>query len=126
MTVVLDASAMLAFLQHEQGHDRVAEVLDRAKISSVNAAEVYSKLSDTGLARQDIADSLTAIGIECVAFDLELALASGELRATTRHRGLSLGDRACLALAAHLNAAVLTTDRSWRGLDIGIEIVQIR
>jgi PIN domain nuclease of toxin-antitoxin system len=126
MTVVLDSSALLAFLQREPGHERVADVLDRAKIGSVNAAEVFSKLSDAGFARREIVDGLMVTGIECIAFDLELALASAELRPATRHKSLSLGDRACLALAAHLDARALTTDRSWRGLNVGVEVVQIR
>ncbi len=126
MIVVLDASALLAYFQNEPGKDEVAAALERARMSAVNAAEVCAKLSDAGLAQDEIALSLRSTGIEFVTFDVEQSLASGALRPATRAKGLSLGDRACLGLALTVGAKVLTADRNWAELDLGIDITLIR
>ena len=55
-------------------------------------------------------------------FDHARAVDAGVLVAKIRHRDLSLGDRACLALALELGMPVLTGDRAWRDLDIGVDI----
>ena len=126
--VVLDASAVLALMDAEPGEDAVAAVLPGALLSSVNLAEVVSKLAERGMpAAQAHADAL-ALGIEVVAFDGDLALDAGALRPLTRAAGLSLGDRCCLALARSRHAAVLTTETRWEPMAqvVGIEIRNIR
>lgn len=126
MSVVLDASALLAYLQNEPGKGRVHRILSGAKISCVNAAEVFSKLADTGLGEPEIVQLFGAVNVELISFDAPQAWKSGALRPLTRHRGLSLGDRACLALAMAEEAVVYTADREWLDLDLGIEIECIR
>lgn len=126
--VVLDASAVLALMDAEPGEDAVAAVLPGALLSSVNLAEVVSKLAERGMpAAQAHADAL-ALGIDVVAFDGDLALEAGVLRPLTRAAGLSLGGRCCLALARSHDAAVLTTETSWEAIAsaIGVTIRNIR
>ena len=125
--VVLDASALLALMDAERGQEAVAAVLPGALLSSVNLAEVVSKLAERGMpAAQAHADAL-ALGIDVVAFAGDLARDAGVLRPLTRAAGLSLGDRCCLALARSRDAAVLTTETSWEALAsaIGVTIRNI-
>ena len=127
-TVVLDASAMLALMDAEPGQEAVAAVLPGALLSSVNLAEVVSKLAERGMpAAQAQADAL-ALGIDVVTFDGELALDAGALRSLTRAAGLSLGDRCCLALARSRRAAVLTTETRWESIAdvVDVKIQNIR
>lgn len=127
MTAVLDASAVLALLGDEPGADRVAAVLgDGAAIGAVNLAEVLTKLADFGMPEGDAEVALEGLGLEVVAFDADAASAASALRASTRARGLSLGDRAALALAASRHAPVLTTDRAWVGAVPSVEVVLVR
>lgn len=123
---VLDASALLALLASEPGAEQVAPHLPGAVIGAVNLAEVAAKLADGGLPSEAVSDALTSLALDVRPFDASLALASGLLRPKTRALGLSLGDRACLALAAHLSLPVLTADRAWKRLKLGIEVRSIR
>jgi ribonuclease VapC len=111
--VVLDASALLALLQNEPGAERVAELLSDGAVSAVNLSEVVAKLADHGMPATDIREALDGLPLDVHAFDREAAFAAGELRRITRAAGLSLGDRACLALAAHLGVTAVTADRAW-------------
>ena len=124
--VVLDASALLALMRAEEGADRVASVIDHAVIGAVNLAEVTSKLVREQIAIEVVREWVDALELDVRAFDRELAHAAGALLPATRPRGLSLGDRACLALARALGAPALTMDRAWRGVDVGVAIEVIR
>jgi len=125
--IVLDASAMLAVLNHEPGSDKLTpEMLSGAAGSTVNLAEVHTKLVSRGGDPDEAwEDALSAVH-EAVPFTAEQARAAGNLVTQTRLLGLSLGDRACLALGAALHAPVYTTDRSWRNLRIGVQVHVIR
>jgi len=122
---VLDASALLALLQGEPGSSRVLEVLPGVLICSVNLSEVVAKLAESGMPEGDIHRAL-GLGLEIVPFDEALAFQAGLLRPVTRRAGLSLGDRACLALAQARSLPALTTDRAWTGLDAGVDVEVIR
>jgi PIN domain nuclease of toxin-antitoxin system len=124
---VLDASALLAVLNGEPGADKLTvELLSTAASSTVNLAEVQSKLVDRGL-NPDRAWAATMTPVaEAIPFTTEHAKAAGGLIAETRALGLSLGDRACLALARALKAPVYTADRSWKNLKLGLHIHVIR
>lgn len=124
--VVLDASALLALLNQEAGHAMVASLVPVAAMSTVNLAEVVARLADRGMTASDIHDALDNLGFEPMPYDSDLAYAAGLLRPTTRAYGLSLGDRACLALAQRLRVPVLTSDQAWRDLRIGVEIRVLR
>ena len=123
---VLDSSAVLALLNNEPGADVVAEALDEAIISTVNVAEVIAKLVERGMSFEQTRLALSTIGIEAVDFNVSLAERTGEMRLESRSRGLSLGDRACLALAEREGLPALTCDRNWLEAVAGIEIRCIR
>jgi len=124
--VVLDASALLALLNSEPGSRIVEESLSSAAVSAVNLSEVVSKLSERGMPEAEVRTALEGLGLDVRPFDTAMAYSAGTLRPATRGLGLSLGDRACLALGLSLSAPVLTTDRSWRKLKIGVKIRAIR
>jgi PIN domain nuclease of toxin-antitoxin system len=124
--VVLDASALLALLNAEPGSVAVADSLSDAVISSVNLAEVVGKLADRGMSEGEIRLALGGLGLDVHAFDAGAAYSAGLLRRATSSRGLSLGDRACLALGIALDAPVLTTDRGWKALQVGAKVRVIR
>ena len=117
--VVLDASAVLAVILEEPGADVVVEALrSGAAMSTVNVAEVAARLHQDGWSDAEVALVFDSLGIEALPFDPESALLSGRLRTATREFGLGLGDRACLASARVEGCPVLTSDRSWRELDV--------
>jgi PIN domain nuclease of toxin-antitoxin system len=123
---VLDASALLALLNAETGADLVQDFLPDASISTVNLAEAVTRLSAVGMPENDIRNTLTLLGLEVIHFDEEQAYQAGLLYSYGRVYGLSLGDRACLALARTSAATAVTADRAWEELDLGIEIKLIR
>ena len=122
----MDASAILALLNSEPGKEKVIDSLPGAAISSVNFSEVVAKLNEGGMPEEAVRFALGDIGLDICHFDVELAYRAGVLRTKTRKLGLSFGDRACLALGQQLEMPVLTADRNWRDLDIGVEIRVIR
>jgi ribonuclease VapC len=123
---VLDSSAVLAVLNAEPGADLVTAVLDDAVISTVNYAEVVTKLVERGSTDAQARAALRAIALTTVDFDFELAHRTGLLRSNTLRRGLSLGDRACLALAEREGVPAFTADRSWVGALPDVEVRVIR
>ena len=123
---VLDASAVLAYLQGEPGGDLVGEHLSTSLISAVNLSEIVAILIDKGLDAAAVDATLDSIGLEVVAFDAEQGRFAGLLRGATRKRGLSLGDRACLALARSRGVPVLTSDRAWAEVVSGAKVRLIR
>jgi PIN domain nuclease of toxin-antitoxin system len=124
--VVLDSSAVLALLGREPGADVVEELLGRIVICAVNLAEIQGKLVSRGI--EKAAASLAIVGIvsDVIDFNQECALLTGSLIADTRALGLSLGDRACLALGILLKSPVYTADRAWTRLELGIDVRTIR
>lgn len=124
--IVLDASALLAFLNQEPGSEVLESLLSHSFISTVNLAEVITKLEERGLWTEQSQTDLEAFGMVIVPFDLKQAVIAGKLRSLTKAFGLSLGDRACLALGTQLNLPVLTTDRIWTQLAISIRIQVLR
>jgi PIN domain nuclease of toxin-antitoxin system len=132
LSYVVDASALLAFLQGEPGAERVAEALARrAAISAVNYAEALGKLAEDGETAEELARRFEAEGLVGGVLEVEAVLpedapAIAALRRSTRHRGLSLGDRACLALALRLGRPVMTADRAWQELGLEVEVQAIR
>jgi PIN domain nuclease of toxin-antitoxin system len=123
---VLDASALLALLNGEKGAALVQDFLPDAILSAVNLAEVVASLSAAGMPEDDIRDTLTLLGLEVTPLDEEQAYQAGTLYPFGREYGLSLGDRACLALAQSTATSAVTADRAWTRLDLGIDIKTIR
>lgn len=124
--IIFDSSAILALLGMEQGHEAVAENLDRAIVSSVNFSEVVTVLARNGLGQERVIKSLKETFLHIEDFDSEQAIIAAKLDEATKAYGLSLGDRACLALAKARKLPVLTTDKVWKKLKVGVEVRLVR
>lgn len=124
--VVLDASAVLAAFFDEPGADHVAARMSGALLSAVNYCEVVAKLVDRGAPHDQILEIMAQLDVEVVSMDREQATTAGLLRSETRAAGLSLGDRACLALAISRGGVALTTDRAWSALATPAEVELVR
>jgi ribonuclease VapC len=127
--IVLDSSALLAILQQEAGAElflHQSNLLNNFTMSAVNVAEAYGKLLGCGMGHHDAWESVTAPVPQIVEFDTEQARIAGGLLPQTRSIGLSLGDRACLALGIALQSPVYTADRAWKRMKIAIPVHVIR
>lgn len=126
--VVLDASAVLAYLQDESGSEKVDVVLSegRAIISAVNFAEVVGKLLEAGLPESSVKVVMGNLELQIEPLDDKQAWKTGVLRMSTKEFGLSLGDRACLALAHIKKLPIVTADKQWDELKTDIKIIQLR
>jgi ribonuclease VapC len=125
--IVLDASAILAFIQGEPGSEKLTpEVLSSSICSAVNLAEVHSKLVSRGWPLDEAWEDAFSPMQEVIPFDLAQARITGDLVAQTRALGLSLGDRACLGLALCFKAPVYTTEQAWRKLKLEVPVHVLR
>lgn len=123
---MLDSSALLCWIYDETGAARIEPLLHGAVMSTVNYGETIAKLIERGAPVELAVEEIVDFGINVISFDRAHAERSGLLRATTRHAGLSLGDRACLALALSRGARVVTTDQAWARIDVGCEVEVVR
>ena len=126
MRLVLDASALLAVLLDEPGSDQVLPVLQEAMMSAVNPSESVSRAIDRGFPASDVLSLVDRFRLTVSVFDRRQAELAAALRPATRAMGRSLRDRACLALALDLDCPVLTADRAWIRLDLGVDVRLIR
>jgi ribonuclease VapC len=124
--VVLDASALIAFLRNETGAEKVQPILNRCCISAVNLSESYSKMVEYGKAMEDVAHQVERLDIPVIEFDEEQARIAASIWKITRDVGMSLGDRCCLALALKLGLPAYTTDSEWEESPVGAKVVLIR
>ena len=122
---VLDTSAFLAVFKNEPGADQVIAVLHDCLMSAVNAAEVYTKLTEWGMPPEQRDQAFALVPARIVDFDADLARTTGDLRTQTKSLGLSLGDRACLALARRENLPAVTADQAWAKIDAGAKVAVI-
>jgi PIN domain nuclease of toxin-antitoxin system len=123
---VVDATAVLALLTGDPFDRSDPQNLANASISAVNLSEVWARLLDIGMPESAIDAAVAKLDLRVIPFDERQARAAARLRPPTRHAGLSLGDRACLALGLALGRPVVTADRIWGGLDLGLDIVLVR
>jgi len=126
MTVVLDASALLAFLHNEPGGDIVRDHLGKSIISTVNWCEVIQKCVERGVDTVGMAENFATLGVRILPYTITQAEIAGQLWLETRPLGLSLGDRSCLALGLEKKLPVLTADKAWQSFNKGLEIRFIR
>ena len=125
-TVVLDSSAILAVLLYEAGNQIVAPLLAGGYVSTLNLSEVHARMLRRGTSPDIIWKRILSLNCVACPFTPDYARVAAELISATRPFGLSLGDRACLALAMERKAKVYTTDKAWQSLSLGIEIEVIR
>ena len=130
MIHVLDSSALLAVSKGERGAEFVIELMDSKDcvVSSVNMAEVATRLLDLGLPASELKRGVAQFGIDVIDFNQEQALACAALRTLTRSAGLSVGDRACLGLAKLMQGCTVTADRAWMDVAdaVGVKVLMIR
>lgn len=117
---------MLALVLEERGAETVEQLAERSALSAVNWAEVWHVAREQAVLVAELQSRVESYGVSIVPFDSADAERTGDLHGVTRAAGLSLADRACLALAARLGVPAVTADRAWMDLDVGVEIVCIR
>jgi len=122
---ILDASAVLAYLQNEKGKEKVEPILESSAISRVNVIEILTKLVEKGLSVAEAKEAFDHLDLPIIEIDENQSLKAAELRPLTKHLGLSLGDRCCLALAILENLPAVTADKNWANLKVcKIEVIR--
>ena len=124
--IVFDSSVVIAILNQERGFELAESALSKALISTVNLAEVATYLAKNSVPSDTIREILASFPIQVLPFDESLAIQTGCLYPSCKHLGLSLGDRACLALAISRKLPVLTADKIWSKLELNISIQVLR
>lgn len=125
-TVILDASALLALIRSEPGAEEVEKYAPNYLISAVNASEAAAVLQRGGMTSLNAKDSVVSLVAEIYPFTPEHAFITADLLSLTKHLGLSLGDRACLALGQALKRPILTADKAWQSLQSSYQVELIR
>ncbi|MBL9010135.1 MAG: type II toxin-antitoxin system VapC family toxin [Alphaproteobacteria bacterium] len=126
MNAVIDSSAVIALILQEEGAAAVAAFVAGASISAVNYAEVLEVLGRRGMDASLAHSAFASLGIEIAPFDAVHARRTAALAPVTRHLGLSLGDRACLAVAEQRGVSAITADRRWAEAGVNIKVTLIR
>lgn len=122
MDIVFDASALLILLNKESGYEIVEEHIPQAIMSAVNLAEVITVLVSVGMPHVEAVDLTSELIADIIPFDATQAAISAAFSKLTKPFGLSLGDRACLALAQNKKLPVITADQIWKKINLPIEI----
>ncbi len=124
--MIFDASVLLALLRREPGGEDAHRYLTDAAISTVNLSEAAAVLIRKGMPAEAAQEAIDELEMEIVSFDRDQAYRTARLAPITAARGLSLGDRACLALAQTRSQPALTAEREWDHIDAGVRVVRIR
>ena len=125
--IVFDSSALITLFAKELGYEFVRQNLRYAIISSVNIAEVYKYCIEVqNLTEDDSINLIKLSGIKIIDFCKEQAIISAKIIKKTKQYGLSLGDRSCIALAIFKNCPILTCDKIWKKVDLGVEFIMAR
>ncbi len=122
---ILDASAVLAYLQNEIGKEKVQAILETSAISRINVTEILTKLIEKGMPLHETQEVFENLDLQIIEFDANQSVKAAELRPLTKRFGLSLGDRCCLALAILENLPAVTADKNWANLNVcKIEVIR--
>ena len=116
--VILDSSALLALIKNEEGSPVVEELLGNIVMSSINVSEVASILLDSEMSVEQVSKAIEPFIDSIIAFDFEYSILCAALRRSTKHLGLSLGDRACISLGIKLGLPIYTADKIWAELKL--------
>ena len=111
----IDSSALLAMIGNEPGAEAIAAILPDCVVSTVSIAEAAAKLKEHNVSTAPLERALAESHVEIAPFSELQARLCGELRRATKSRGLSLGDRACLALSLDRGLTAVTADAAWLG-----------
>jgi ribonuclease VapC len=125
-SVILDASALLAVLLGEPGAEMVIARRHGAMMSAVNYSEVLARTAELSGSLEEAKRRVDRQEITVVSLDQSTAAVAASLRAVTRVLGLSLADRCCLALALTRDMPILTADRAWQRINVGVTVELIR
>ncbi len=123
--IVLDASALLALIQEEPGTEIIKPLLSHAVMSAVNVAETLTALQRIGILTEEASTLIAEIITNIIPFDFEQAKLVAELQNHVKHKGLSLGDRSCIALGLQLQAPIYTADRVWAELQLKNAVIKL-
>lgn len=123
---IIDASALIAIMLREHGHQEVSKHIGFLVISEVNRSEIIGKLHERGVPLANIEKTIDDLTEEAVPFDREQSALTGKMKADIKPHAISFADRACLALAMERKLPVLTADRAWQKLPLPVEIQVIR
>jgi len=123
---ILDASALLALIQEEPGSNVIKPLLKNSVMSTVNVAEVLTSLQRVNILPEEGLDYISLLINEIVDFDVDQAKEAADLYSKVKHKGLSLGDRACLALGLKYKAKIYTADKVWKDIHPELDIRLIR
>ena len=115
---LLDTSALIALLKKESGYEVIENVIASSTISSVNLSELVAVLTRSGVSEQDIDEIISDLVPEIVPFCEAISIKTGKLAKLTQNYGLSLGDRACIALGTTLGLPIYTADKVWAELKL--------
>lgn len=121
--VVLDASALLALLNQESGGETVENYLANSVMSTVNLSEVISILREIEINQTEAEEIVSGLVSEIIPFNYQQACIAAALRKTTKSHGLSLGDRACFALAKELDLPIVTADKAWEKVKASTKVI---
>ena len=124
--IVIDSSALLAFLLREPGHEIVTAQLAQASMSTVNFSEVLARMSRENIAPRTLGPKLLELGLTLVEFDPPQAVIASEIRESARTHGIAMSGCCCIALAMHQAMPVLTADRAWTSLGFDVDVQLIR
>lgn len=124
--VIFDASALLALIKNEAGAKILEGLLGNVMMSSINVSEVLCILLDSDMNVQEVKGAVEPFIDFIIPFDFEHSISCAALKKATRHLGLSLGDRACIALGMSTGYPVYTADKAWGKLELDCKIILIR
>ncbi len=126
--ILLDSSAIIAVVKQEVGYQKIEDLIPYTGLSLVKCCEIVSSLINLGFNKQEIGDILNDLTLNKIPYTEEIAIEAGLLRTSTKHLGLSLGDRACIATAIKMNLVdIYTTDKAWKnleGMNININLLR--
>ncbi len=121
---LLDASAVLTWLQQEPGAEQVDHVIERSAIGAANWSEVLQKTWQHGRNADEVAALLLGLGLEVQPVTAEIAAEAARIWSLCSD--LSLGDRLCLAAGRLHGSTVWTAHRNWAGRSLGILLKVVR
>ncbi|ESA37135.1 protein domain protein [Leptolyngbya sp. Heron Island J] len=126
MSVVFDSSAIIALIKEEPGHEIVRPYVHEGFSLTVNFAEAVAYFARTISSKAVLWEILAPFMDGIVPLNKETSFLTGYLSRETKRQGLSLGDRACLALGISKKMPVLTADKKWAELDLPVDVRLIR